>query len=177
VADNITIPAEGNGSTTPVVATDDVGGIHYQRFKLDLGGDGLAVPAVGTVPVSGTVTASGPLTDAQLRAVAVPVSGTVTVSGAVTAAQPAATSTTVNARQTVPTTVLGTEILPADGARKGLAVMPEAAMHISFGEDTTTSHFQVQAFQVFQPPVGVNITGQVKGLSAAGSITVNVLAW
>lgn len=36
------------------------------------------------VPVSGTVTASGPLTDAQLRAVPVPVSGTVSVTEPVT---------------------------------------------------------------------------------------------
>ncbi len=41
------------------------------------------------VPVSGTVTASGPLTDTQLRATAVPVSGTVAVTGSATAANQA----------------------------------------------------------------------------------------
>ena len=44
MADNVTIPATGTGTATPVVATDDVAGIHYQRVKLDGGGDGAAVP-------------------------------------------------------------------------------------------------------------------------------------
>lgn len=42
MADDITIPAQGTGTTTPVVATDDVGGKHYQRFKLANGEDGSA---------------------------------------------------------------------------------------------------------------------------------------
>lgn len=44
MADNTTINT-GSGTT---VATDDVGGVHYQRFKLDGGGDGASVPLVGT---------------------------------------------------------------------------------------------------------------------------------
>ena len=31
------------------VATDDVGGIHYQRIKLDFGGDGLTVPLITAI--------------------------------------------------------------------------------------------------------------------------------
>ena len=46
MADNVTIPATGSGSATPVVATDDVGGIHFQRMKMDLGGDGASSPLV-----------------------------------------------------------------------------------------------------------------------------------
>lgn len=34
MADNVTIPATGSGTATPVVATDDVAGVHYQLFKL-----------------------------------------------------------------------------------------------------------------------------------------------
>jgi hypothetical protein len=34
LADNVTIPATGAGTATPVVATDDVVGVHYQRVKL-----------------------------------------------------------------------------------------------------------------------------------------------
>lgn len=34
MADNITVPATGSGTATPVVATDDVAGVHYQRVKL-----------------------------------------------------------------------------------------------------------------------------------------------
>ena len=39
MADNVTIPATGTGSATPSIATDDVGGQHYQRMKLT---DGVA---------------------------------------------------------------------------------------------------------------------------------------
>ncbi len=58
MADNVTLPAQGTGTSNPVVATDDVGGAQYQRVKLDGGGDGLSVPivagqqlAAGSVPV------------------------------------------------------------------------------------------------------------------------------
>jgi hypothetical protein len=47
MADDVTLPGTG-----AVVATDDVGGKQYQRIKLDLGGNGLADPAVGSVPVT-----------------------------------------------------------------------------------------------------------------------------
>lgn len=33
------------------VATDDVGGVQFQRVKLDVGGDGMSVPVVGSLPV------------------------------------------------------------------------------------------------------------------------------
>ncbi|CAM8658489.1 hypothetical protein MCEMIEM13_01518 [Comamonadaceae bacterium] len=51
MADNITTNPGAGG---PSVATDDVGGAHFQRFKLDLGGDGASVPVVGAMPVTGT---------------------------------------------------------------------------------------------------------------------------
>jgi archaellum component FlaC len=38
--------------TGPDVATDDVGGRHFQIIKFDLGGDGLSVPVVDEMPVS-----------------------------------------------------------------------------------------------------------------------------
>lgn len=34
MADNVTIPASGTGTATPVIATDDVSGVHYQYVKL-----------------------------------------------------------------------------------------------------------------------------------------------
>ena len=34
MADGITIPASGTGTATPVVATDDISSVHYQRIKL-----------------------------------------------------------------------------------------------------------------------------------------------
>jgi hypothetical protein len=42
MADNVEITA-GTGTD---IATDDVGGVHYQRVKIDLGGDGAASPLV-----------------------------------------------------------------------------------------------------------------------------------
>lgn len=63
MADNLTIPASGTGTATPVVATDDVSSVHYQKIKVDLGGDGVSLPLVGvdetgasavdTLPVGG----------------------------------------------------------------------------------------------------------------------------
>ena len=47
MADNVTF--QTTVATPPdatAVATDDVGGVHYQRIKVDLGGDGLASPLV-----------------------------------------------------------------------------------------------------------------------------------
>jgi hypothetical protein len=87
MADNVTIPASGTGDATPVVATDDVAGAHYQRVKLDLGDDGLSDPAIGTVPVSGTVTVAEPVTvDGAVEVsnfpATQPVSGTVAVTHA-----------------------------------------------------------------------------------------------
>lgn len=77
MSDNVELNPGTGGA---IAATDDVGGVHYQKIKLDLGGDGVSTPVVGTMPVSGTVAVSNMvaqgLTDAQLRATAVPVSGT-----------------------------------------------------------------------------------------------------
>lgn len=46
MADNLNYNEPGAG---PEVATDDVGGIHYQRFKLDGGADGVSEPITGTI--------------------------------------------------------------------------------------------------------------------------------
>jgi hypothetical protein len=43
MADNIAV-TQGSGTN---VATDDVGGVHFQKVKLDVGGDGASVPATG----------------------------------------------------------------------------------------------------------------------------------
>lgn len=40
MADNVTIPASGTGTATPVIATDDVSSVHYQKIKIALGADG-----------------------------------------------------------------------------------------------------------------------------------------
>lgn len=50
MADNVTI--DPGASPSAPIATDDVGGVHYQRVKLDVGADGASSPVVGTLPVS-----------------------------------------------------------------------------------------------------------------------------
>jgi hypothetical protein len=80
VVDNVDITA-GTGTT---IRTDDVGGVQYPASKLVVGADGVNDGFVSTanpLPVTGTLAVTGPLTDAQLRAVAVPVSGTVATGG------------------------------------------------------------------------------------------------
>ena len=51
MADNVTIPATGSGDATPIIATDDVTSIHYQRVKLVDGvlGNTTAIAAGGGV--------------------------------------------------------------------------------------------------------------------------------
>lgn len=60
MADNVTIPTQGTGDSTPVVATDDVSGAHYQKVKLVDGtadsstaipgsGDGLHIKTHSTI--------------------------------------------------------------------------------------------------------------------------------
>jgi len=67
MADNVTL---NPGTGGPSVATDDVGGAHFQRFKLDLGADGASAPVVGAVPVSAASLPlpTGAATDATLAA-------------------------------------------------------------------------------------------------------------
>ena len=43
MADNVR--GASNDTALPNIATDDVGGVHYQRVKLDFGGDGASEPA------------------------------------------------------------------------------------------------------------------------------------
>lgn len=54
MADNV-LYSQGTGTT---IATDDVGNVHFQKVKLDVGGDGTALQVAGSVPVfvvSGTL--------------------------------------------------------------------------------------------------------------------------
>jgi hypothetical protein len=46
MADNVVLP--GTGDT---VATDDVGGVQFQRVKLDIGGDGESDPVTADAPL------------------------------------------------------------------------------------------------------------------------------
>ena len=69
MSDNIELNLGAGGA---IAATDEVDGVHFQKVKLDLGGDGVSVPVAGTMPISGTVSVDNfptpGLTDEQLRA-------------------------------------------------------------------------------------------------------------
>ena len=99
MADNLTTQS-GTPATVPaasVIATDDVSNVHFQKVKLDVGGDGVSVPASGDATngldvdvtrVQGTVAVTGTFYQATQ-----PVSGTVAVTGAYQATQPVSIAT------------------------------------------------------------------------------------
>lgn len=70
MADNVAITA-GSGTS---VATDDVGGVHYQRFKLDVGGNG------ATIPLEGDSTLAALPTNPRFKRVRVAVTPTISTS-------------------------------------------------------------------------------------------------
>lgn len=55
MANNVKLPTQGTGTTEPNIATDDVGGVHYQWCKLDVGAIGASVPVAGALPVTSKV--------------------------------------------------------------------------------------------------------------------------
>jgi len=58
MTDNVTGPLTGSGDATAVIATDDIGGAHYQRVKIAWGVDGAAVDASASNPLP-TVDSAG----------------------------------------------------------------------------------------------------------------------
>ena len=87
MADNVTIPATGSGTATPVIATDDVSGVQFQRVKLDVGGDGATVPVLaGTGAAASALRValadSSSVAATQSGTWTVGVSGTVAISAA-----------------------------------------------------------------------------------------------
>ncbi len=76
--DNVLI-TQGSGTS---VATDDVESVHYQKVKLDMGGDGVSVPLVGTADGLPVVVADGKdVTQGDVDDAAVITNTTGTVSG------------------------------------------------------------------------------------------------
>lgn len=63
MADNKTLPATGTGTADIVVATDDIGGVDYQRIKVDWGPNGTATDtdatAAAALPVREIGTGAG----------------------------------------------------------------------------------------------------------------------
>tara|TARA_R110000868_G_scaffold148399_7_gene370319 strand:- start:70 stop:1002 length:933 start_codon:yes stop_codon:yes gene_type:complete len=106
MADNLTTQS-GTPATVPsasVIATDDVSSVHFQKVKLDVGGDGVSVPASGDATngldvdvtrVQGTVTVGdgGGTISVDDGGGTLTVDGTVAVTGAYQATQPVSLAT------------------------------------------------------------------------------------
>lgn len=70
MADNVTIPAVGTGTTTPSIATDDVGGQHFQKVKLAAGQADSATMIEGDangLSTQGQVAADAPVAGKPVR--------------------------------------------------------------------------------------------------------------
>jgi hypothetical protein len=63
MADNVTIPATGSGTATPVVATDDVGGVHFQQMKLTDGTLNSSTPVAVDIGVKANALRTAPASD------------------------------------------------------------------------------------------------------------------
>lgn len=129
MADNIAITA-GTGTT---VATDDVGGVQYQKIKIDVGGDGAsaALSTSNPLPVSdagGSLTVDGTVTVADLPlSQASTTSGQkgVLVQGAVTTGAPSYTNA-----QTAPLSIDTNGALRVTGGTAATQYAEDAA-HVS----------------------------------------------
>lgn len=205
MADNVTLNAMSGGD---VAAADDIGGVKYQRVKISVGVDGSAtdvstsapmpisdaggsvtvdgaVSITGTVPVDGsgvTQPVSGPLTDAQLRAVAVPISGTVTANVG-TGTQPV--SGTVAISGTVPVsgpltdTQLRATAVPVSGtvtANAGTGTMAVSAASLPLPTGAATSAKQAALGTAGSPSTDVlTVQGNAAGtpIPVSGSMSLS----
>lgn len=185
MADNVPITA-GSGTS---IATDDVGGVHYQKIKLAFGdadtatlvsgSDPLPISGTvnvnGTVPVSGTffqvtqpvsiaatVAVSGPLTDTQLRASAVPISGTVTANLGTIAG--VATETTLAAINTK--TLAAGQAVMASSSPVVIA-SNQSAIAVSFTQQALPANQSVNVSQLAGTAADVN-----SGVKSAGTLRV-----
>lgn len=154
--DNLNI-TQGSGT---IVRTDDVGGIHYQVVKLDLGGNGASSPLV---PGQQANAASVPVTlsSEQQALLAKPSTGT-----------PAS----VDASDTAVT------VLASNASRKGATFYYDGAatLYLVFSAtDPTSSLFSVKMgadfYTYVETPAGY--TGAVKGIwsSEVGAVAVTEL--
>lgn len=157
MADNVKVVAATGGGDPPI-ATDDVSGVHFQKVKLDGGGDGVSAPITGD-------TGNGLDVDVTR------VQGTVNVAftrpslGTVTTVAASASSVTLKA---------------LNGSRLGLLVYNDstANLYLKLGATASTTSFTVKvaAAAVYELPAPV-YTGVVDGVwdSATGNARVTEL--
>lgn len=144
MADNVAV-TPGSGAT---IATDDVGGVQYQRVKLDIGGDGVSSPVTSGngLPVSiDTAAASG---------------GPANVSGSATSV----TLIASNANRK------GFSIYNDSSA--------DLYVKFGATASATSFHLKMNPGGYYESPAGFNYTGVIDGIwsSAAGAARVGEFA-
>jgi hypothetical protein len=187
LADNVqvTTAADGDVSSVPTgttFATDDVGGVHYQRVKLDVGADG-AASAVGSsgLPVndaSGSLTVDAPvatpvfvrLSDGASAIATLPVSiasvPSHAVTGPLTDAELRATAVPVSL-STVATTNAGTFAVQESGAALTALQLIDDAVYTD-GTGTPSKALGIAGTDGTNP--------QIIKTDAAGELQVDVLS-
>lgn len=129
MADNVNLPLTGAGGTTATVASEDIGGVQYQRVKLMAGAVGSTVAGssavIGTVNVSsGVILAAGSSAN---------VIGQVAISTANQISLGLGSSATYNFVQSIPfssgnvarssiSTTVDTQLIAANANRKALVI-------------------------------------------------------
>jgi hypothetical protein len=179
VADNV---VAGRSTTEASVvpdgttfALDDVGGVLYQRVKLDIGGDGSSSPVTstglpvtdaggsltvdGTVAVTGVATAANQTTElAHLAAIETAVEGTLAVSGPLTDAQLRAVAVPVSGTVAVTGVATAANQSTANTALSAIQTAVEIL-------DNTVSGSEMQVDVVAALPAGTNNIGDVDVLT------------
>lgn len=128
MADNLTGPLSGTGTATPVIATDEIGLVHYQRVKPSLGPDGTAVDAKGLSDLNAGAESGVPATGwgpGWHRSIA-----DVNATGATTA--------------TIYTGGCATVVIDVSGTFTGLSASVQGSM------DNGTTYADVHTFQSFE---------------------------
>lgn len=146
--DNVTIPAIGTGDTLPVIATDQVATVHYQRVKLTDG------TADSTAAIPGDATNG-------LRVHS-------------TISQPTATATLAS----VSSSASSVTLQAANSARKGWFCFnnSNAVVYVKFGTTASSSSFTVKLsaggyYELPTPPYTGIITGIWASANGAALVT------
>lgn len=185
MADNITF--QSTVATPPsgaVVATDDVGGVQYQKVKIDLGGDGASSPLTSgnPMPVTGTVTANAGTGTQAVSLATLPalVAGTANIGDIDVLTTPKASTVSAAAQTSQGTTAA--QVIASNSSRKQFMIQNTGTTVLKFRLDSTDPtqtvyHFALQACAgADDGSGGVYVsdlyTGVVKAISSASGGTM-----
>lgn len=193
MADNVTIPATGSGTATPVVATDDVGGVHYQRVKIAIGGDGVGLTIAGDgnygLPIANGGGAANAASDPiwvqlvnpagdEIGDSAVPVETAPQDAGGNHIQQSSGTATLAN----VAASASSVTLQASNGGRAGLIIVNDSTVscYVKYGSSASTSSYTYKLGPggiLECGPAGIIYTGIVTGIwdSATGNARMTEL--